>query len=221
MRAWPCRPPWARRSAINFQPTGDGKAAITGDFVLLASEVDPVLAALRASGHRGDRAAQSHARRSAPHVLRAFLGQRRCGEARTRGSCGTRQGERRQELSSGGPTMDRRGLLLAVACAASATPVRAQQPVVCCARACGAGSTAGRLPAWRAPGRVRLRPGAWWMMPACRRDACWRRPARIRPTIDFRWRSTTAVTPSECRGHGALQGRCRPGRSCRRHRCAT
>ena len=26
---------------INFQPTGDGKAAITGDFVLLASEVTP------------------------------------------------------------------------------------------------------------------------------------------------------------------------------------
>lgn len=37
-------------TAINFQPTGGGKAAITGDFVLLASEVDPVLRALRASG---------------------------------------------------------------------------------------------------------------------------------------------------------------------------
>jgi hypothetical protein len=35
---------------INFQPTGDGKAAITGDFVLLANEVTPVLAALRANG---------------------------------------------------------------------------------------------------------------------------------------------------------------------------
>jgi hypothetical protein len=32
---------------INFQPTGNGKAAITGDFVLLAAEVNPVLAALR------------------------------------------------------------------------------------------------------------------------------------------------------------------------------
>ena len=37
-------------TAINFQPTGGGKAAITGDFVLTASEVDPVLRALRASG---------------------------------------------------------------------------------------------------------------------------------------------------------------------------
>src|SRR3989454_6210460 len=32
--------------AINFQPTGGGKAAITGDFVLLASEVNPVIKAL-------------------------------------------------------------------------------------------------------------------------------------------------------------------------------
>lgn len=36
--------------AINFQPTGKGSAAITGDFVLIASEVNPVLRALRASG---------------------------------------------------------------------------------------------------------------------------------------------------------------------------
>jgi hypothetical protein len=35
---------------VNFQPTGGGKAAITGDFVLLANEVNPVLAALRANG---------------------------------------------------------------------------------------------------------------------------------------------------------------------------
>jgi hypothetical protein len=35
---------------INFQPTGDGKAAITGDFVLLAAEVNPVLQALREHG---------------------------------------------------------------------------------------------------------------------------------------------------------------------------
>ena len=37
-------------TAINFQPTGNGKAAITGDFVMIASEVDPVLRALRAGG---------------------------------------------------------------------------------------------------------------------------------------------------------------------------
>ncbi len=34
-------------TAINFQPTGSGKAAITGDFVLIASEVNPVIKALR------------------------------------------------------------------------------------------------------------------------------------------------------------------------------
>ncbi len=37
-------------TAINFQPTGSGKAAITGDFVLTAAEVDPVLRALRQNG---------------------------------------------------------------------------------------------------------------------------------------------------------------------------
>ena len=36
--------------AINFQPTGNGKAAITGDFVLTAREVNPVLKALRENG---------------------------------------------------------------------------------------------------------------------------------------------------------------------------
>lgn len=33
-------------TAINFQPTGGGKAAITGDFVLIGSEVNPVIKAL-------------------------------------------------------------------------------------------------------------------------------------------------------------------------------
>jgi biotin operon repressor len=37
-------------TAINFQPTGDGKAAITGDFVLLGKEVNPVMRALREHG---------------------------------------------------------------------------------------------------------------------------------------------------------------------------
>jgi hypothetical protein len=36
--------------AINFQPTGGGKAAITGDFVLTTDEVNPVIKALRANG---------------------------------------------------------------------------------------------------------------------------------------------------------------------------
>jgi hypothetical protein len=35
---------------INFQPSGAGKAAITGDFVALASEVVPLLKALRGAG---------------------------------------------------------------------------------------------------------------------------------------------------------------------------
>ena len=37
-------------TAIGFQPTGGGKAAITGDFVLAGEEVNPVIKALRESG---------------------------------------------------------------------------------------------------------------------------------------------------------------------------
>ena len=37
-------------TAIGFQPTGGGNAAITGDFVMIASEVNPVIKALRAGG---------------------------------------------------------------------------------------------------------------------------------------------------------------------------
>jgi hypothetical protein len=36
--------------AINFQSTSGGKAAVTGDFVLIASEVNPVIRALRDNG---------------------------------------------------------------------------------------------------------------------------------------------------------------------------
>ena len=37
-------------TSINFQPTTGGKAAITGDFVLIGSEVNPVIKALREHG---------------------------------------------------------------------------------------------------------------------------------------------------------------------------
>jgi hypothetical protein len=37
-------------NAINFQPTGGGKAAITGDFVVTGDEVNPMIKALRANG---------------------------------------------------------------------------------------------------------------------------------------------------------------------------
>jgi hypothetical protein len=36
-------------TALNFQPTGGGKAAINGDFVMIAGEVQPVIAALEAN----------------------------------------------------------------------------------------------------------------------------------------------------------------------------
>jgi len=43
-------PSMGTATAINFQPTGGGKAAITGDFVLIGSEVNPVIRALRDNG---------------------------------------------------------------------------------------------------------------------------------------------------------------------------
>src|SRR5262249_55041620 len=42
--------PMGLATGINFQPPGGGKAAITGDFVLVAEEVNPVVAALRSNG---------------------------------------------------------------------------------------------------------------------------------------------------------------------------
>ena len=49
MRLMPAGPLGAA-TGIGFQPTASGKAAITGDFVMVASEVNPVIKALRSGG---------------------------------------------------------------------------------------------------------------------------------------------------------------------------
>ncbi len=54
--------------AINFQPTGGAKAAVTGDFVLLGSEVNPVLRSLRAHGIEVT-ALHSHMIGDSPHLF--------------------------------------------------------------------------------------------------------------------------------------------------------
>jgi len=54
--------------AINFQPTGSSNAAITGDFVLLGSEVNPVLKALRQHGIDVT-ALHSHMIDDSPHLF--------------------------------------------------------------------------------------------------------------------------------------------------------
>ena len=46
----PVSGPLGGAHAINFQPTGGGKAAITGDFIITASEVNPLIHALRENG---------------------------------------------------------------------------------------------------------------------------------------------------------------------------
>jgi uncharacterized protein DUF1259 len=60
--------PMGVATVINFQPTGGGKAAITGDFVLAANEVNPVIAALRANGIEIT-ALHSHMLDEAPRLL--------------------------------------------------------------------------------------------------------------------------------------------------------
>jgi hypothetical protein len=42
--------PLGVNTAIGFQPTGEAKAAITGDFVLIGTEVNPVIKELKAAG---------------------------------------------------------------------------------------------------------------------------------------------------------------------------
>ncbi len=46
----PVTPAMGTGTVINFQPTGGGKAAIAGDFVMTADEVNPVIRVLRENG---------------------------------------------------------------------------------------------------------------------------------------------------------------------------
>ena len=55
-------------TGINFQPTGSGKAAITGDFVLLGSEVNPVMRTLRENGIQVT-AVHSHMLQESPRLF--------------------------------------------------------------------------------------------------------------------------------------------------------
>jgi len=54
--------------AINFQPTGGGRAAITGDFVLLGTEVNPIVKTLRQHGIEVT-ALHSHMIDDSPHLF--------------------------------------------------------------------------------------------------------------------------------------------------------
>lgn len=61
-------PSMGTATALNFQPTGSGKAAITGDFVLLGAEVNPILRVLRQHGIEVT-ALHSHMIDDSPHLL--------------------------------------------------------------------------------------------------------------------------------------------------------
>jgi len=61
-------PAMGTATGINFQPTGGGKAAITGDFVMVASEVNAVLRTLRQHGIEVT-ALHSHMIGDTPHLF--------------------------------------------------------------------------------------------------------------------------------------------------------
>jgi len=61
-------PAMGTATAINFEPTAGGKAAVTGDFVLLGAEVNPVLKILRQHGIEVT-ALHSHMIDDSPHLF--------------------------------------------------------------------------------------------------------------------------------------------------------
>ncbi len=61
-------PSMGTATALNFQPTGNGHAAIAGDFALLPNEVNPVLKILRENGIQVT-ALHSHMLNDEPHLL--------------------------------------------------------------------------------------------------------------------------------------------------------
>lgn len=78
----PVPPAMGTAMVINFQPTGGGKAVITGDFVVSAPRGESPPPRPPRIRHRGDGGPQPHAGRDAAALLRAFLGQRRRDETR-------------------------------------------------------------------------------------------------------------------------------------------
>jgi Domain of Unknown Function (DUF1259) len=61
-------PSMGTATSLNFQPTGGGQAAITGDFVLLGSEVNPIIKALQQHGIEVT-ALHSHMINDSPHLF--------------------------------------------------------------------------------------------------------------------------------------------------------
>jgi hypothetical protein len=61
-------PSMGTATAVNFQPLGEGRAAITGDFVMIASEVNPVIRALQKGGVRVT-AIHSHMLEEQPRIF--------------------------------------------------------------------------------------------------------------------------------------------------------
>jgi hypothetical protein len=100
----PVPPAMGTATVINFQPTGGGKAAITGDFVVTGAEVNPMVRALRENGIEVT-AIHSHMLDATTPLLRPLLGQRRCPQASERLTSGAREDRGHAELMPR-PTLD-------------------------------------------------------------------------------------------------------------------
>ena len=86
--------------AINFQPTGPGKVAITGDFVLTQDEVNPVIRALHAHGIEVT-ALHNHMLNDEPRLFFMHFWANDDAAASSRRVCGRpRPGEDREELGN-------------------------------------------------------------------------------------------------------------------------
>ena len=89
-----------RVTVLNFQPSADGKAAITGDFVLIDKEVNAVARALRQHGIDVTAIHNHGLLDVAAAVLHALLGQRRPDEARPGPESGARSDEQPEVTGS-------------------------------------------------------------------------------------------------------------------------
>lgn len=67
-------PPQGIAESINFQSAGQDRVATTGDFVLTAQEVNPVISALEEHRIQVTAASQPYADGATPSLLHAFLG---------------------------------------------------------------------------------------------------------------------------------------------------
>ena len=93
--------PTGMANAINFQPTGGGKAAITGDFLVTGDEVNPLIRTLRANGIEVT-AIHSHMLDEQPRMFFIHFWANDDAQKLAKGTaCGAGKNRHRQRLTGG------------------------------------------------------------------------------------------------------------------------